>query len=121
MAEPSAAGATRVIQSPGEPPHPAGTDQRGLSPVWAGSCGKPNGLAGTQTVILPFHGSNRAGRSSMSPTEEPDRPDRMVVECQECDFEETVLVDGDSLPADVLRKHARDTGHQLSVSVSADD
>lgn len=57
----------------------------------------------------------------MSPGEDRERPDRMIVECQECEFQATVAVAGESLPADVLREHAEETGHQLSVSEVADD
>jgi hypothetical protein len=48
-------------------------------------------------------------------------PDRIIIDCTECHFSETESTDGDRLPADVLQKHGRETGHILSLSPAHED
>lgn len=48
--------------------------------------------------------------------EEVEEGETMVVECTECLFREVVPTDGAELPADIMRAHGRETGHQLEVS-----
>jgi hypothetical protein len=40
----------------------------------------------------------------------------MRIECAECHFSTTEETDGETLPADIIKEHGRETGHSLSVS-----
>lgn len=57
----------------------------------------------------------------MSPGDTTDQPDEMVVDCQECEFQTTVSKESGTLPAEVLRDHAAETGHKLAVSAVETD
>lgn len=45
---------------------------------------------------------------------------RVLVECQDCAFEEDVEMDGDPEPAEVLLTHEDETGHRLRLADSAE-
>jgi hypothetical protein len=40
----------------------------------------------------------------------------MRIECTECHFSTTEEAGGETLPADIVKEHGRETGHSLSVS-----
>jgi hypothetical protein len=41
---------------------------------------------------------------------------QMLVECQDCAFEQLVEMDGDPEPAELLLAHEEETGHRLRLS-----
>lgn len=45
-----------------------------------------------------------------------DSSDRMEVVCLDCGFRETIRVDADRKPADIVVNHGKETGHTLSIS-----
>lgn len=47
-------------------------------------------------------------------------PQRMKVECTDCEFETIVRADDDELPADAVREHGDETGHTMRVFACED-